>query len=201
MITKKEKETKTEEKKKVDIKHQLDNQSKIVKDMKMNYEKAIEENNELKHKFDEQTDIIKHLQEQCGIDDDDDDVQEVAVQRNMMDKNQSGHLCLTCNFRFTSNNGLEQHIQEKHTDLSCNYCETSFRTKREANNHMDHCEQLGTEAIECNNCNKKFCTVGVEEAQVPATSKTNCLQNLRENIQDNFGVKETYHRGAQRKSR
>ena len=156
LITKKEKETKAEEKKKVDIKRQFDNQSKVVKDMKINYEKAVEENNELRNKFDEQTDIIKHLQEQCGIDDDEDDVEEVPVQRNLMDKNKSGHLCLTCNFRFTSNNGLEQHIQEKHTELSCNYCEKSFRTKREANNHMDHCEQLGTEAIECNNCNKKF---------------------------------------------
>jgi hypothetical protein len=130
LINKKEKETKAEEKKKVDMKRQFDNQSKVVKDMKINYEKAVEENNELRNKFDEQTDIIKNLQEQCGIDDDEDDVEEVPVQKNLMDKNKSGHLCLTCNFRFTSNNGLEQHIQEKHTELSCNYCEKSFKTKK-----------------------------------------------------------------------
>ena len=40
-----------EDKKKKDFKKQLDNQRKIVQDMKHNYEKAIEENNDFWHTF------------------------------------------------------------------------------------------------------------------------------------------------------
>ena len=39
--------------------------------MKVNYEKAIEVNNELKLNVDEQQDDIKYLKEQCDLDDED----------------------------------------------------------------------------------------------------------------------------------
>ena len=39
--------------------------------MKVNYEKAIEENNELKLNVDKLQEYIRHLKEQCDIDDED----------------------------------------------------------------------------------------------------------------------------------
>ena len=161
LIDKKEKET-------IDVKKQLDNQRKVVNKMKKNYEKAIEDNNKFKEKVDEQQEDINHLQEQCGIDDDEDvqeeevheeevqeeDVQEVELARNPMNKNKSGHLCVTCDQRFVSNNGLENHIMNTHTNLCCDYCGKLFPNKRTVEKHMDHCEVLGLEAVECNKCNK-----------------------------------------------
>ena len=107
---------------------------------------------------------INHLQEQCGIEDDDDvqeeEVQEVEVARNPMNKNKSGHLCVTCDQRFVSNNGLEKHIIDKHTELWCDNCGKLFQNKRAVENHMDYCEELGMEAVECNKCQKKLVTWG-----------------------------------------
>ena len=51
---------------------------KSVHSMKVNYEKAIEVNNEYKLNVDEQQDNIKHLKEQCDINNKD-DVQEITA--------------------------------------------------------------------------------------------------------------------------
>ena len=111
------------EKEAAEAKKQLGSQRKLVKNMKQNYEKAIDENNELKTTIDENKEYIKQLEEQCQTSDEgEDEVEEVEVARNPMNKNQSGHLCLTCNQRFVTNNGLEKHIQDKHTELWCDYC-------------------------------------------------------------------------------
>ena len=150
VISKKEKETK-------DMKKTMENQRKIVQSIKLNYEKSIEENNELKTKVNEQEDIIKHLEEQCGIDTED-EVQEVEVteSRNSMSNNSSGHLCVTCDQTFASNNGLEKHIEDKHTELWCDHCGDMFSNKYKLNNHMKGCAELGMEAVECNKCKKRL---------------------------------------------
>ena len=106
------------EKEATEAKKQLVNQRKVVKSMKQNYEKAIDETNELKTKMDEQNAYIKQLEELCQTNDEDDkedEVQEVGLVRNPMSKNKSGHLCVTCDQRFAKNNGLEKHILYKHT--------------------------------------------------------------------------------------
>ena len=53
--------------------------------MKVNYEKAIEVNNEPKLKVDEQQDDVKHLKEQCAVDDED-EVQEITAARTPPEK-------------------------------------------------------------------------------------------------------------------
>ena len=54
--------------------------------MKVNYEKAIEVNNELKLNVDKQQDDVKDLKEQCDIDDED-EVQEIKAASTPMKKN------------------------------------------------------------------------------------------------------------------
>ena len=60
------------EKEATEAKKQLVNQRKVVKSMKQNYEKAIDETNELKTKMDEQNAYIKQLEELCQTNDEDD---------------------------------------------------------------------------------------------------------------------------------
>ena len=129
--------------------------------MKQNYEKAINETNELKTNKDEQNAYIKQWEELCQTNDEDDkedEVQEVGLVRNPMSKNKSGHLCVTCDQRFAKNNGLEKHILDKHTELWCDYCGILCRNKNELKQHMEQCQELGMEAIECNKCSKKLVT-------------------------------------------
>ena len=72
--------------------------------MKVNYEKAIEVNNELKLNVDEQHDDIKHMIEQCDIDDED-EVQAITAARTTMKKNMP--VCVTCNQTFAMKNVLK----------------------------------------------------------------------------------------------
>ena len=73
-----------------------------------------------------------------------------------MNKTTSGHLCVTCNQRFSSSNGLEKHMEEKHMELWCDICGKLFRNRREFTNHMDQCEQLSMEAVECDKSQKSW---------------------------------------------
>ena len=171
LLVKKEKETEDEKRKKLDVKKQLENQRKFVNGLKEKYEKVVEENNGLKNTIDEQADNIKHLEEQCGIDENEEDIEEVSMERNLMNKNQSGHLCVTCTQKFTTNNGLEKHMKDKHTEFVCDYCDDVFRTKREFERHMAQCEELGLEAVECNN-KKKLVRWGSKKHKCQPTKKT-----------------------------
>ena len=153
------------EKEATEAKKQLVNQRKVVKSMKQNYEKAIDETNELKTKMGEQNAYIKQLEELCQTNDEDDkedEVQEVGLVRNLMSKNKSGHLCVTCDQRFAKNNGLEKHILDKHTELWCDYCGIMCRNKNELKQHMEQCQERGMEAIECDKCSKKLVRWGTK---------------------------------------
>ena len=49
---------------------------------------------------------------------DNDKVQDNDVVRNPINKKKIGHLCETSSQRFSITNGLEKHIQDKHTQLA-----------------------------------------------------------------------------------
>ena len=79
--------------------------------MNVNYEKAIEVNNELKLNVDEQQDGIKHLKEQWDIYDDD-EVQKITAARNPMKKNKP--VCVTCYQTFAITNWLKKYPGRAH---------------------------------------------------------------------------------------
>ena len=72
----------------------------------MNYERAIDVNNEFKVNVDKQQDYIKHLKEQC---DDDNEVREITAAKTPMKK--KNPVCLTCNQIFTTTKLVKKHIQ------------------------------------------------------------------------------------------
>ena len=63
-----------------------ENKQKVFHNMKVNYENAIEVNNELKLNVDDQQDDIKHLKEQWEIYDED-EVQKITAARTPMKQN------------------------------------------------------------------------------------------------------------------
>ena len=65
--------------------------------MKVNYDKAIQVNNEFKVNVDDQQVEMKHSKEQCDIDDED-KVQKITVARTPMKKIKS--VCVTCHQTF-----------------------------------------------------------------------------------------------------
>ena len=79
--------------------------------MKMNYEKAMEVNNNIKLNVDKQQEDIKHLKEQWDIDDED-EVQEITADSTPMKKNKP--VCVICYQTFAMTNWFKKHIQEEH---------------------------------------------------------------------------------------
>ena len=69
--------------------------------MKVNYEKAVEVNNDLKLNDDKPQGDIKDLKEQCDIDDED-ELQKITTASTPIKK--SKPLCVTCNQTFAMRN-------------------------------------------------------------------------------------------------
>ena len=92
----------------------------------MNYEKAIEVNNELKFNVDEQKYDIKDLKDQCDIDDED----KVLKKSQLLEPHEKNRpVCVTCNQAVVMKNGLEKHIHEEHSKLWQIDCEKIFRKR------------------------------------------------------------------------
>ena len=56
-----------------------------------------------------------------------------------MKKSNSGNMCVTCYQYLKKHKGWEK-IQEKHTELLCNYCGNIFRDIKSVDIHMDDWE-------------------------------------------------------------
>ena len=80
---------------------QHENEQKVLHNMKVNNEKAIEVNNELKVNVYEQQDYIKYLKEQFNRDDED-EVQEITTACTPMNNNKP--VRGTCNQTFAMEN-------------------------------------------------------------------------------------------------
>ena len=87
--------------------------------MKVNYDKAIQVNNELKVNVDDQQVDMKYLKEKYDTDDED-KVQKTTVAKTPMKKSKS--VCVTCYQTFAMTNCLKILIQKGHTKL----CEIVF---------------------------------------------------------------------------
>ena len=90
---------------------QHENEQKVLHNMKVNNEKAIEVNNELKLNVNNQQDDVKHLKEQCDIDYED-EVQEITTACTPMNNNKP--VRGTCNQTFAMENWFKN-ISRKST--------------------------------------------------------------------------------------
>ena len=68
--------------------------------------------------------------------DNDGQVAEVIKDPVLMNKNTSGHMCVTCEQRFKTNAHLERHMELKHTVQECLMCNKMFTIDQEYENHI-----------------------------------------------------------------
>ena len=103
--------------------------------------------------------LVQSLQEALGIEDAEEaEVEEVASQLS----EDPVHECNACNRKFKTNPDLERHIQAKHTEYSCTYCDKLFSSEAALARHHAACEGLGPANSRCNKCNKNFTTQGLK---------------------------------------
>ena len=66
------------------------------------------------------------------------------------------HNCNACNKKFRTSNDLEKHIEAKHNENRCIYCDKIFNGERELANHHKRCVDEGLVTSKCNNCSKSL---------------------------------------------
>ena len=88
-----------------------------------------------------------------------DESNETSTSRVLMDKETAGNYCVMCKRKFTTNSGLDKHMNAKHESKECPLCDEMFSNKVELVNHINFCmDRNGTSSVhvKCHKCNKNF---------------------------------------------
>ena len=73
-----------------------------------------------------------------------------------MNNESAGHGCNACNKTFRRSDDLDKHIEDKHEEKTCTYCDKVLRNEASLINHTKQCLEHGTKTVNCNKCDKKF---------------------------------------------
>ena len=118
--------------------------------------------------------LVKSLKEVAGIEDDEEveevaeedeedtgEVQDVTESVVRMNKDKHNHTCNACNKKFRTSQDLENHVQSKHVEKTCDFCEKVFINENALGKHHRQCNQIGLASKKCNKCNLKFTIQGL----------------------------------------
>ena len=73
-----------------------------------------------------------------------------------MNKELSGHSCNACNKTFRKSSDLHKHMDAKHSENLCNYCDTVCDNEAAQIKHHTECIDLGVITVSCKKCQNKF---------------------------------------------
>ena len=136
---------------------------KLTKDnesLRINNDAMAKKNNEMETA----NKVLQDICESLNINTDkaaDNYVQVAKVRKNpvLMNKNTSGHMCVTCEQRFKTNAHLERHMELKHTVHECCMCNKMFTTDQEYERHISQCvkEMMNVRMkVKCTQCSTLF---------------------------------------------
>ena len=130
---------------------------------------VLKENANLEAKLREKEAFIRSLEDQSNSHNDvgeevPDDGEDVAVIEEVvsMRNNASGHKCTLCDKRFSTNEDLERHIRDKHTEAECPFCSAIFPNNNKPKYHVNNCMQNGTAKVKCDKCKQVFTSFGIK---------------------------------------
>ena len=136
-------------------------EEKIKKNTLKKEKKALE--NELKNakkKQEAQESIIKGLKKASSRD----NLEEVEVIEPIETFRQVSRAnnCNACDKVFNSGDNLEKHMEAKHTEKQCIYCDEILTNEQELVKHHKECTNIGTANSKCNKCNNMFTYNGLK---------------------------------------
>ena len=133
-----------------------------LRTMQSNNNTLVKENSNLKKKLQEKEKYIQSLEEQQRPDQEENhdttEIEEVAPINIRI----SGHECTACNTRYETNEYLENHIKNKHTESDCPFCDKTFESNSQLKSHVNNCIQNGTAIVKCNKCKQAFTRFGLK---------------------------------------
>ena len=116
----------------------------------------VKENTNINKKLKEKQSLIVALEEQMKEVSEDDNENSVIEEVVTMENNLSGNKCNLCNSKFSINEELERHMQDKHTESDCPFCNETLSSKSKLRGHVNKCSQNGTTKVKCNKCQEAF---------------------------------------------
>jgi hypothetical protein len=138
---------------------------KFKKDLEVQQKKnsdVVKENANLKTLVKEKQSMIVALEEQLKEVSEDDDEESVIEDIVTMGNNSVGHKCNMCNTKFSTNEDLERHIKDKHTESYCPFCNETFASNSQLRGHVNSCVQNGTGKAKCKKCQEVFTKSGIK---------------------------------------
>ena len=138
---------------------------KDIESLRKSNSNTIKENADLNAKLKEKESLIKSLEEALEPD----NSEEVVV----MNRNTSGHKCTACNKKYSSNNDLENHMNDMHGEVECVFCSQIFPNKKKLRAHVNNCIENGTAMVKCNMCDQLYTRFGIER------HRNQCHKNVR----------------------
>ena len=132
-------------------------------------------NSDLTEKLKVKEDLVKALQEELGVEEENNEVDEVTEEEEevigevedvpetvvRMNNDRNNHECNACNKKFRTSQNLENHMESKHVEKKCDYCENMFINEHQLSKHHEECNQIGLASKICNKCNAKFTIQGL----------------------------------------
>ena len=113
-----------------------------------------ERNNDVEIQLTEKDKEIKEMKEALGGDDNDQEA--VIEQLAGMNKETSGNKCNACGKSFRTNSDLDKHVDAKHTEKTCTYCDKVCNNEQELVRHHQDCVDQGVATVKCDNCQQVF---------------------------------------------
>ena len=130
------------------------NQAKELDEKDKAKEKLFKEVRLAKEKIKEKDAMIKHLEEALGAEENEEvEIVQASVNTN---KNKANHECNACDKVFRTGQDLERHIDAKHEDKTCTYCDQTFSGDQALVKHHKQCVDQGVRTAKCNKCEKIF---------------------------------------------
>ena len=151
------------------------NKDKFKKDLEVQqkkYSDVVKENANLKTMVKEKQSMVVALEEQLKEVSEDDDERSVIEEIVTMGNNISGHKCTICNTKFSTNEDLERHIKDKHTESDCPFCNETFSSNSRLRNHVNKCTQNDAAKVKCNKCKAEVTQFGMRSHNKQCHKKT-----------------------------
>ena len=131
-----------------------------IEKLRENVGSLTKENTDLNIKINVKQDLVKELKEALGIEDAEEEENIQVVEVNppsvSMNNDTNAQKCNACDKRFRSSSDLENHINSKHTEKICIYCDKVCNNEVELIKHHKDCNEIGEANRMCSKCDQFF---------------------------------------------